>query len=107
MAGLDDFIDQNEIDEALKHDADVLADKLDLANRAADFWRSVAPVEADDHPERPPGTYRDSIQVEQDGDVVAVVATDELANIIEYGSARSPEFACRARTEAHFNSENR
>ena len=76
-------------------EAEILAAKLELAEEVADYWRSISPEDE--------GTYKDSIEVVQDGDNVAVVAQDEKANIIEYGSVDTPEFACRARTEEYFN----
>ncbi len=92
--GLDDFIDQADIDEALRSD-DVIAGALELAQRVADYWRSISPVDT--------GAYQDSIEVQRAGDNVYVVATDPQAHIIEYGSEDTPEFAPRARTEAYFS----
>lgn len=76
-------------------EAEILAAKLELAEEAADYWRSIAPEDT--------GEYKDSIEVVQDGNEVSVVAQDPKSNIIEYGSVDTPEFACRARTEEHFN----
>lgn len=97
MATLDDLLDLFDTDRS-ELEADILAAKLELAEEAAEYWRSIAPEDE--------GTYKDSIEVVQDGDEVSVVAQDEKANLIEYGAANGlPEFACRARTEAHFNSQ--
>lgn len=102
---LSDFIDQRDIDEALRSDPDVVAQKLELAGKAAEYWKSIYPVEHDDRqtPPRPPGTGRDSIHVEKHGDNVSVVCSDPIAHILEYGTAQVPEYACRVRTEDHFN----
>lgn len=90
----DDLFDPDELAAALK-DAAVLEAKLDLAERAADYWKSIAPEDT--------GEYQESIHVVHEGDTVAVVCDSPIAHIIEYGSIDTPEFACRARTEAHFN----
>jgi hypothetical protein len=102
---LSDFIDQRDIDEALKTDSDVHQQKLELANKACEYWKSIYPVEHDDRqtPPRPPGTGRDTIHVVRRGDDVSVVCSDPIAHILEYGSRSTPEFACRVRTEDHFN----
>jgi hypothetical protein len=102
---LSDFIDQRDIDQALKSDPDVVQQKLALAGKAAEYWKSIYPVEHDGRatPPRPPGTGRDSIHVVKRGDNVSVRCEDPIAHIIEYGTAQVSEYACRVRTEAHFN----
>lgn len=86
-----------DIVKALQHDAEVVAAKVELAEKAAAYAKSIAPVET--------GAYRDNINVHQEGDNVWVGFDDEAANIIEYGNARTPEYAVRQKTEEHFNSD--
>lgn len=64
----------------------------------------VVPVWKDNSPDDT-GAYKDSVGVTQrahEGEG-QVGAEDEAANIVEYGSINSPEYAPRAKTEAHFN----
>jgi hypothetical protein len=103
-----DLIGADEIDEALESDPEVAEAVLELAEAAAEYWRSIAPV-GDAHDPNA-GKYRDSIRVEVDensslksGNQVYVLTDDPIANLIEYGSAHNPEFACRARTEDQFS----
>jgi hypothetical protein len=65
---------------------------------------AVVPVWRDESPEDT-GDYIDSVGVIAPalGGAGKVGATDEAANVIEYGSIDTPEFAPRALTEAHFN----
>lgn len=68
------------------------------AKEAADYARSIAPVDE--------GDYRDSIHVEDLPDRRGmpgkrVVADDFKAHLIEYGSKHNPEFAVFARTADH------
>lgn len=60
-------------------------------------WQRNSPVDS--------GEYRDSVQVTKraQGGKGQVGALDEAANVLEYGSEDTPEFAPRAKTEAHFN----
>jgi hypothetical protein len=107
MSWITDIFDQDDIDEALETDEDVLAAKLALAAEACEYWQSIAPIEADPRPDdRPAGTYRDSIHVEQHGNRVLVVTNDVIAHMIEFGTVNMHEFACRARTEAYINGTN-
>lgn len=95
MAKLSDFIDQDVIDEYLEGDPDILQGKLELANEAVDYAKSIAPV--DD------GDYRDGIKARRYGKSgVGIVFTAEHSNLVEYGSEHNPEFAVRARTIEHF-----
>lgn len=98
MSGWEDLFDmsEEEILAQLEQDPEVIAQELELAEEAADYWRSISPEES--------GTYKDSIEVVQSGTDVAVVAQDPKANLIEFGSIHNPEYACRARTEEYFNS---
>jgi len=73
---------------------EVIDAKVELAEEAANYWRSVSPRDTDD--------YHDSIKVERNDSDVSVGAYDPAANIIEYGNEKTPEFAPRAKTEAHF-----
>lgn len=86
-------ITQDDIDEALKSQ-EVIDAKVELAEQAADYWRSVSPRDTDE--------YHDSIKLEHNDSDVSVGAYDPAANIIEYGNEKTPEFAPRAKTEAHF-----
>lgn len=96
MAKLSDFIPQSEIDDYLENSPEVLAGKLELANEVVEYARSISPEDT--------GEYKDGIKVRRYGSTgVGVVWTDPKSNIIEYGSEDTPEFAVRARTEAHFN----
>jgi|SRR6185312_15108618 len=89
------------IDEDTRQD--ITEAELALAEQAAEFWRSIAPVGDADDPHS--GQYRDSIHVQQQGSKVYVVTEDSIANLIEYGSAHNPEYACRARTENQFQGQ--
>lgn len=59
-------------------------------------WKANSPQDT--------GAYTDSVKVTKParGGRGQVGATDAAAHIIEYGSIHSPEFAPRAKTEAHF-----
>jgi hypothetical protein len=94
MAGLEDLgITRDEIEAVMRSD-EVLQAKIELAELAAEYWRSIAPVRT--------GKYRDSIHVEVHGDDVSVRAADDAASYIEYGTSDTAEFACRAQTSAKF-----
>jgi len=90
----EDLFDPADIADMLKS-AEVVAAEIDVAERAADYAKSIAPEES--------GDYINAIHVVHNGDTVAVVFGDPAAHIIEYGSVDTPEFAVRARTEAYFN----
>lgn len=74
----------------------------DLAERARDYWKSIAPVRS--------GQYRDSIHVEDVPDngglpKRAVVSRDYKAHWIEYGTGEpvpTEEFAPAAKTALRF-----
>lgn len=94
----DDSVDIDEaslrdIYRAINSDPEVVAAKLELANKAAEYAKSIAPVET--------GTYRDSIHVRQGGTTVWVGFEDPKAHLVEWGSVDTPEFAIRAKTEEH------
>ncbi len=99
-----DDLDTKAVADTINNDAAIIAAKLELAQAAAEYWRSIAPV-GDPADDPNSGAYRDSITVEQDGDNVYVVAKDYKAHWIEWGTETMDEFACRARTEEHFNSQ--
>lgn len=80
--------------EAAMSSDEVLKAKIELAETAAEYWRSISPVRT--------GAYRDSIQVDVDRDVVRVIAADDAASYIEFGTEDTPEWACRAQTSAKF-----
>jgi hypothetical protein len=88
------LVGQGAIDAALRG-AEIHAAEVELAHKAADYWRSISPVDT--------GTYRDSVHVKTDGGKVEVGSDDPIANLIEYGSIHNPEFAPRAKTQEHFN----
>lgn len=98
---MDEFIDLDkaspeEILAAIDRDPAVIAAKVQLATEAAEYAKSISPEES--------GTYKDNINVHQNGSAVWVGFDDEKANIVEYGAAEGkPEFAIRAKTEEHFN----
>lgn len=98
MAELEDFIEDDLIEVALEIDANVIADKLEFANEVREYWQAIAPVDT--------GAYRDGIVVQRFGKDVYVTATSDDAGFVEYGTDRTPEYACRARTEARFEADN-
>jgi hypothetical protein len=57
-------------------------------------WLSFSPEDT--------GKYKASIHVDRKGHTVLVGSDDPIANLIEYGSEHNPEYAPRAKTEAHF-----
>jgi hypothetical protein len=100
-----DFFDMCDITERqanieLNDDPEVKAEKVRVANEAAEFWKSIAPV-GDPAKDPHSGQYRDSIIVHE-GKGVAVMATAPNAWFVEYGTNGIHESACRARTEAVF-----
>ena len=101
-ADIDDDIDA--IIAELKDNPAVVAALEWVAQEGAAYWQSIAPV-GDPDLDWNAGDYVSSIEVEADGSDVYVIAQDPAANIIEYGNATTPEFACRARTEAYMNAQ--
>src|SRR5688572_12536812 len=77
---------------------EVLKGKIELAEKAAAYWRRISPEDT--------GAYIDSIEVQVKGNDVRVSATDEAAEYIEYGTEDTPEFAPRAKTQARFAGDN-
>lgn len=84
----------------LNADPEVKAEKVKVANEAAEFWKGIAPV-GDPVKDKHSGQYRDSIHVHE-GKGVAVIADAPNAWFVEYGTNNIGEHACRARTEAVF-----
>lgn len=81
--------------DAILASPEVTQAKLDLAEKVSQYWKQIAPVHT--------GHYRDSIHVEVGSDqVVRIIAEDEAASYIEFGTSDTPEFACRSQTEAAF-----
>jgi hypothetical protein len=98
VADLRDIIPQADIDGYLEGDDEVIAYELAVARQAADYARSIAPV--DD------GDYRDGIRVGRRGNRGVVVEfSDYKSHWVEYGTEDMPPHAVRAKTENHF-SEN-
>ena len=97
MAGLDDVdldsISPEELKAIIDADPRVIAAKRQIAQQAAEHWKSISPVHH--------GDYRDSIAVHQDGTHVWVEASDFKAHWIEYGTTDTPEFAPRQKTDDH------
>ncbi len=92
---LSDIIPQAEINAYLENSPEILQGKLELAEQAAEYARSIAPVDS--------GEYRDGIKVRRYGRTgVGVVFTAEHSNIVEYGSETTPEHAVRRRMIEHF-----
>lgn len=95
MAKLSDFIDQADIDAHLDGDPDILAGKLELAEDAVAYARSISPI--DD------GEYIDGIKVRRYGKTgVGIEFTAPHSNLVEWGSIHNAEHAVRARTIEHF-----
>jgi len=84
--------------EAEMNSAEVLEAKIELAEKAAAYWRRISPEDT--------GEYIDSIEVRVDGNDVSVGSDDDKAHYIEYGTEDTPEFAPRAKTQARFAGEN-
>lgn len=91
---MSELFESDELAHFLESD-EVVAATMEVAQRAAEYWRSIAPEDS--------GEYKDSIHAARYGNEVYVQADDPKAYLIEYGTVDTPEFACRARTEAYFN----
>lgn len=97
---MDEYIDiesmsPEEIAAAIDSLPEVVEAKIAVAEQGADYAKSISPEET--------GTYRDNINVHQNGAAVWVGFDDEKANLIEYGTEDTPEYAIRAKTEERFN----
>jgi hypothetical protein len=84
--------------EAEMESDEVLKGRIELAEKAAAYWRRASPELT--------GEYIDSIEVHVKGNDVWVAASDDKANLIEYGTEDTPEFAPRAKTQARFAGDN-
>lgn len=87
--------------EAELNSAKVLEAKVELAEKAAAYWRRISPVDT--------GEYVDSIDVHVEGENVWVGSDDDKAEYIEYGTggdSPTPEFSPRAKTQMRFSGEN-
>lgn len=73
---------------------EVLKGKIELAEKAAVYWKRISPVDT--------GEYVKSIKVTVDGNDVSVGSDDDKAHFIEYGTEDTPEFAPRAQVQAKF-----
>jgi hypothetical protein len=98
----------------------VRAAKVAKAEDVQDYWKSIAPHWGD-RPTKgatvPTETgsgqivdayedeYANSIHVEARGDRVRVGSRTKIAVFLEYGTEKTPEHACAARTTEHFNGE--
>lgn len=94
MANLMDFIPKAEIDRALESDPDIVKAKMAFGDKVVDYAKSISPVDS--------GEYRDGIRKRRRGNGVSIEFTDPKSNLIEYGTEDTPEYAIRAKTEAHF-----
>lgn len=93
----DEAVSEDEMLAAAR-EAEIHEALVALAHRGAEYWKTIALEHKDT------GEYIDSIIVVDNGiDDVAVVATSEVAHLLEFGTVDTPEFAFRARTESYFN----
>lgn len=82
----------------IEEDESITEAKLVMAREAAEYARSIAPVDE--------GDYRDGIQVQHVGvSGVGVAFTDYKSVWIEYGTVDTPEFGVAARTVEHFRNQ--
>lgn len=68
--------------------------RVEVAGQIAESARGSAPVET--------GKFRDSINVQQSGDEVAVVNNDPVAGYIEYGTSDTPAHATMTNAARQF-----
>jgi hypothetical protein len=84
-----------------------------VAREAAEYARSIAPVYHGDDPRATPGSYRDSIRSEEveskksDGFEVPmpaarVITRSPIANLLEFGTSKMPEFGVFSQTADHY-----
>ncbi len=89
------YIDADEIDAYLEDAPEAIEAKVELGTQVVEYARSIAPEDQ--------GDYKDGIVVIRRGKSgVGVDFTDEISNLVEYGTEDTPEFAVRARTIAYF-----
>lgn len=94
---LNEIIDQAIIDDYLEGDPDIVQGKLELAQMAVDYAQSIAPEDT--------GEYKDGIVARKNGTGVGIYFTDEISNLVEYGSIHNAPHAVLARTIEHFEGE--
>jgi len=95
MAKLTDFIDPDVIAEYLETSEDILAGKMALAQEVVDYAQSIAPVDS--------GDYKAGIRVRRYGKSgVGIEFSDDASSFVEYGTAKTPEFAVMRRSIEHF-----
>jgi hypothetical protein len=108
------------IAELALYSAVVHAAKVAKAEEVAEYWRSISPHWGDRDPKRShgptglaaekrgvpnePGDYAESIKVwdHADGRVSVGTELEPLATFLEYGTDKTPHFACGAKTLEHF-----
>lgn len=95
MAKLTDFIDPDVIAEYLETSEDILAGKMALAQEVVDYAQSIAPVDS--------GDYKAGIRVRRYGKSgVGIEFSDDASSFVEYGTAKTPEFAVMRKSIEHF-----
>ena len=95
MAKLTDFIDPDVIAEYLETSEDILAGKMALAQEVVDYAQSIAPVDS--------GDYKAGIRVRRYGKSgVGIEFSDDASSFVEYGTAKTPEFAIMRTSIEHF-----
>lgn len=99
MANLMDFIPREEVDAALEDDPDVVKVKSGFADEVVEYAQSISPEDS--------GEYKNGIRKRRRGNGFSIEFTDPKSNLIEYGTEDTPEFAVRAKTEAHFQGAER
>lgn len=97
----DDGISDADIELWLEESEEVFQGKIDLAEKAAEYGRQISPV-GDPATDPHSGRYRASIKVTVEGHDVFVGSDDLIANIIEYGTVDTPEFAVFAQVQAKY-----
>lgn len=98
---LTELLGEDAIEEGM-NSPEVVEGRMATAEAAAEYWRSVSPTGGVGDPHR--GRYKDTVGVVVEGEHVKVGSSDEIANLVEYGSIHNDAHAPRARTEEHFNS---
>jgi len=84
-----------------------------VAREAAGYARSIAPVYHGDDPRATPGSYRDSIHAEETGPkksegfevpmpAARVITRSPIANLLEFGTSKMPEFGVFSQTADHY-----
>lgn len=98
MASLYDLIGRDVVDEYLENSEDLLPAKQQLADEFVAHARSIAPVDE--------GDYRDGIVSRKVGKAgVGIYFTDEISELLEYGTIDTPEYAVRRRTIEYFGGQ--